>query len=102
MKYFKIEKDGELLAIGVSETIDNGKIEITEEEYNAEHLKIMEKSRYLNQLLNTEITIEDVPEDLREELSIIYEQMTTEITDIGATEDDYINALESLGVDFNG
>lgn len=102
MRYFKIEKDEKLIAIGTSETIGIGKIEISEEEYNREYQKIQEKSRYLTQLLNAEITIDDVPTDIREDVFALYKQITEEPKDIEATEADYINALESLGVDFNG
>lgn len=54
MKYYKITPDGD--------------VEITKEEYDAINAELREKSNFVRQLCDGEITLDDVPEDWRDEI----------------------------------
>lgn len=65
MRYYaQYNESGKLLAIGTG----LGGIEITEEEYNRLLMEIREKAALVDSLYNGEITIEEVPEQWREEI----------------------------------
>lgn len=65
MRYFAIyDENGKITAIGTG----NSGVEISETEYNAILDEIRVKNNFVDQLYNGEITIDDVPEEWREEI----------------------------------
>lgn len=65
MRYYaQYDESNNLIAIGTG----YGGTEITESEYNALLTEIREKAVLVNKLYTNEITIEDVPEEWREEI----------------------------------
>lgn len=65
MRYYaQYNESNTLIAIGTGP----GGIEITEEEYNRLLTEIREKAALVDSLYNGEITIEEVPEQWREEI----------------------------------
>lgn len=75
MRYYaEYDGAGKLIAVGTG----YGGTEITEAEYNALLSAILEKNRYAEQLVNEEISIEDVPEEIRAEVFEIYLRMKEE------------------------
>lgn len=65
MRYYaQYDNQNNLLAIGTGP----GGTEITESEYNNLLAEIREKVSLVNQLYNNEITIDDVPEEWKEEI----------------------------------
>ena len=65
MRYYALyNSTGKLIAIGTGP----GGTEITKEEYDALLTEIREKAALVDKLYNGEITIEDVPEEWREEI----------------------------------
>ncbi len=67
MRYYKtINESGKLLAIGTGP----GGIEITREEYDMLLTEIREKAALVDTLYSGEITIENVPEEWREEIQL--------------------------------
>lgn len=98
--YAKYNENNDLILIGTG----LGGVEITEEEYNRLLAEIRTKTDLVNKLYNSEIALEDVPSEWQEEIQrrvnerIEMEKLLeTEETD-NATEADYIEALERLGV----
>ncbi len=66
MRYYEIyNENGKRIAIGKG---DNMGTEIAEAEYNAILTEIREKANLVNQLYSGEITIDDAPEEWREEI----------------------------------
>lgn len=76
MRYYAQYDDfGKLIAIGEGA----GGIEITESEYNTLLTEIREKAALVDQLYNSEITIDDVPSEWQEEIqSRVDERITAE------------------------
>lgn len=65
MRYYaQYNESNVLISIGTG----YGGTEITEEEYNILLAEIREKAVFVNQLYNDEITINEVPEDWKEEI----------------------------------
>lgn len=65
MRYYaQYDKSGNLVLIGTGV----GGVEITEVEYNKILLEIQEKALLVDKLYNKQITIEDVPEQWKEEI----------------------------------
>ena len=65
MRYYKrFDASGRMIAIGTGP----GGVEITESEYNALLAEVREKAAYIDKLYAGEITIDDVPEALREDV----------------------------------
>ena len=65
MRYYaQYNNSGKLIAIGTG----YGGTEITEAEYNALLAEIREKAALVNKLYSGEITIDEVPTDLQEEI----------------------------------
>lgn len=96
MRYYKLlNESGTLIAIGTGP----GGTEITKEEYDRLLSEIREKAALVNQLYNGEITIEDVPEEWREE---IQRRVDERIAAIGAAEDQDIPAEEALDIILGG
>ena len=74
MKYFALYEDDKLVSFGT--TSANSVIgEITETEYNALKAANAEKCAYAEQVFAGEITIDEVPEEYREEVAEMVEQM---------------------------
>lgn len=66
MRYYALyDEERKLVGIG---TGGGGGVEITEAEYNVLLAKIREKAALVNQLYAGEITIEEAPEEWREEI----------------------------------
>lgn len=102
MRYHaQYDNNGTLLVIGTG----SGGIEITEAEYKAFLAIIREKAALVDSLYNREITIVDVPEEWQEEIQHRVDELIAmqDAIEKGeeATEADYIDALENLGVSFN-
>ena len=69
MKYYaQYDESGNLVLIGTGTGTGVGRVEITEAEYNKMLLDIQEKALLVGKLYNKQITIEDVPEQWREEI----------------------------------
>ena len=65
MRYYaQYNNSGKLIAIGTG----NGGVEITESEYNTLLAEIREKDALVDQLYNSEITIDDVSSEWQEEI----------------------------------
>lgn len=64
MRYYALYESGNLIAIGIGRAGQ----EITEAEYNALYSEITEKATLSDKLYAGEITIDDVPEEWREEI----------------------------------
>ena len=97
MRYFKIIKNGSLIAIGTGP----GGTEITEAEYNALLAEIREKAVLVDKLYSGEITIDEVPADWQEEIQRrVTERQEAEQSEPEETElEDAIAALKLLGVE---
>ena len=75
--------------------------------YGVSNKPLDEESKKIYEIISTKPTAEAgydfrLKEDLTWELFKLPESQETEPTDNEATESDYINALENLGVNFNG
>lgn len=64
MRYFKIIKNGSLIAIGTGP----GGTEITEAEYNALLAEIRAKAQFVDDVYNGVKTLDDVPAEWRDEI----------------------------------
>ena len=96
MRFFAQYNDfGKLIAIGTG----NGGVEITEAEYNALLSEIREKAALVEQLYNSEITIDDVPEAWREE---IQRRVDERIAADASEEEQDISAEEALEIILGG
>lgn len=96
MRYYAQYNDsGKLIIIGTGP----GGTEITEEEYNRLLAEIREKAALVDRLYNGEITIEEVPEQWREE---IQRRVDERIAAEGAAEDQDIPAEEALNIIMGG
>lgn len=96
MRYYARYNDsGKLIIIGTGP----GGTEITEVEYNRLLTEIREKAALVDRLYNGEITIEEVPEQWREE---IQRRVDERIAAEGAAEDQDIPAEEALNIIMGG
>lgn len=96
MRHFvKSYDNGRLKAVGIG----NGGVEITKEEYDTLLTEIREKSMLADQLYNSEITIDDVPEAWREE---IQRRVDERISAEGSAEEQDISAEEALDILLGG
>ena len=96
MKYYAQYNDtGKLIAIGTG----NGGVEITEAEYNALLAEIREKAALVEQLYNSEITIDDVPTEWQEE---IQRRVNERIAAEGTAEEQDLSAEEALNIILGG
>ena len=96
MRYYaQYNESGKLLAIGTGP----GGTEITEAEYNALLSEIREKSAMVDKLYSGEITIDDVPVDLQEE---IQHRVDERIAAEGISEEKDISADEALDIILGG
>ena len=89
------DESNRLIAIGTG----YGGVEITEAEYNALLSEIREKAALVEQLYNSEITIDDVPEAWREE---IQRRVDERIAAEGSAEEQDISAEEALEIILGG
>ena len=95
MKYYKIENDNNIVAIGTG----LGGTEITEAEYNALLSEIREKADLVDKLYSGEITIDAVPADWQEE---IQRRVDERIAAEGTAEEQDIPAEEALNILLGG
>ena len=96
VKYFAQYNDfGKIVAIGTG----HGGIEITETEYNALLAEIREKAALADKLYNGEITIDDVPAELKEEIQL---RVDERIAMQGTLEEQDISAEEALDIILGG
>ena len=95
MKYYKIENDNNIVAIGTG----LGGTEITEAEYNALLSEIREKADLVDKLYSGEITIDAVPADWQEE---IQRRVDERIAAEGSAEEQDIPAEEALNILLGG
>lgn len=96
MRYYaQYNNSGKLIAIGTG----NGGAEITEAEYNALLSEIREKVDLVNRLYSSEITIDAVPADWREE---IQRRVDERVAAEGAAEEQDISAEEALDILLGG
>ena len=96
MRYFSLH-NGDHKLVGIGTGI--GGTEITEAEYNALLAEILKKSELVDKLYNGEITIDDVPEDWREE---IQHRVDERIAAEGTAEEHDISADEALDILLGG
>lgn len=96
MRYYAQYNDsGKLIAIGTG----YGGVEITEAEYNVLLSEIREKAALVDKLYSGEITIDDVPVDLQEE---IQRRVNERIAAEGTAEEQDISAEEALDIILGG
>ena len=95
MRYYKMIRDDKLLYIGIGP----GGIEITEDEYNVLLQEIRTKTTLIEKLYTNEITIEDVPEQFRNE---IQRRVNKRIEDQGVFEEQDISSEEALDIILGG
>ena len=96
MRYYAQYNDtGKLLAIGTG----NGGTEIPESEYNRRHSEIREKAALVDKLYSGDITIDDVPNDWKEE---IQRRVDERIQADGEAENQPISAEEALDIILGG
>ena len=95
MKYYKIENDNNIVAIGTG----LGGTEITEAEYNTLLAEIHEKAALVDKLYSGEITIDAVPVDWQEE---IQRRVDERIAAEGSAEEQDISAEEALDILLGG
>ena len=95
MRYFKIIKNGSLIAIGTGP----GGTETTEAEYNALLAEIREKAAMVDKLYGGEITIDAVPVEWQEE---IQRRVDERIAAEGSAEEQDISADEALDILLGG
>ena len=96
MRYYAQYNDsGKLIIIGTGP----GGTEITEEEYNRLLTEIREKAALVDRLYNGEITIEEIPEQWREE---IQRRVDERIAAEGAAEEQDLPAEEALNIIMGG
>ena len=96
MRYYAQYNDsGTLIAIGTG----YGGTEITESEYKALLTEIREKAALVDKLYSGEITIDDVPNDWKEE---IQRRVDERISAEGAAAEQDISAEEALDIILGG
>ena len=95
MKYYKIENDNNIVAIGTG----YGGTEITETEYNALLAEIREKAALADKLYSGEITLDAVPAEWQEE---IQRRVNERIAAEGTAEEQDISAEEALDILLGG
>ena len=93
--YVRYKTDGTIYMIGVG----IGGTEITEAEYNALLAEIREKAALVEQLYNSEITIDEVPTEWQEE---IQRRVDERIAAEGAAEEQDLSAEEALNIILGG
>lgn len=96
-KYAKYDADGALLGIGTGA----GGVEISAEEYDRLLAKIRTIAEMTNAVYTGRITLDDVPDDLRQDVENRVNARMAEQAEIEATEADYIAALGEMGVDLS-
>lgn len=98
MKYFKTENG----SFGCQSKVPSYATEITEAEYYQLMAEFEAKQKaiadYVEKVKAGEMTLEEVPQEYRAEVEAIINVPEPEIEE-EATEADYLNALEELGVD---
>lgn len=95
MIYYAQYYDNKLIAIGTGP----GGVEITEAEYNSLLSEIREKAALVNKLYSGEITIDDVPEDWREEIQRRVDERITadgEAAEQPVSGDEFLAMLEEV------
>lgn len=96
MRYFAQYNDsGELISIGTG----GGGVEITEAEYLVLLHEIHTKVNLVNRLYSGEITLDEVPEEWREE---IQKRVDERIEDEAAEEERELSAEEALSIILGG
>lgn len=95
MRYYAQYSDNKLLAIGTGP----GGTEITESEYNTLLSEIREKAALVDKLYSGEITIDDVPNDWKEE---IQRRVDERIQADGEAENQPISAEEAMDIILGG
>ena len=96
MRYYaQYSNSGKLIAIGTG----HGGVEITEAEYNRLLTEIREKAALVNQLYAGEITLDDVPAELQEE---VQRRVDERIAEQGAADQQEISADEALNIILGG
>ena len=95
MRYYTQYPDNKLLAIGTGP----GGVEITKDEYDRLLTEIREKAALVNQLYACEITIDEVPADLQEE---IQRRVDERIAAEGSAEEQDISAEAALDILLGG
>lgn len=96
MRYFvKSDDNGIFKAVGIG----NGGVEITKEKYDTLLTEIREKSVLADKLYNSEITIDAVPADWKEE---IQRRVDERIAAEGTAEEQDISAEEALDILLGG
>ena len=95
MRFYKMIRNNKLIAIGTGP----GGIEITENEYNMLLQEIRTKAVLIEKLYIEEITIKDVPEELRDEI----QRRVNELVEcLGAIEEQDISSEEALDIILGG
>lgn len=96
--YVQYDKFGNVCVIGTN----IGGVEVSESEYNDILLEIQTKSRLVDSLYNGEISVDDVPDEWREEIQNRADRRTERENEAAetaeATESDYQKALRDMGV----
>ena len=96
MRFFAQYNDsGKLLAIGTGA----GGVEITEAEYNALLSEIREKAALVDKLYSGEITLDEVPADLQEEIQRrVNERITAdgEAAEQPVSGDEFLSMMEEV------
>ncbi len=95
MKYYKIENNNNIVAIGTG----CGGTEITEAEYNAMLAEIREKAALVDKLYSGKITLNAVPAEWQDE---IQRRVNERIAAEGAAEKQDIPAEEALDILLGG
>ena len=95
MRYYALYNNSTLIAIGTGP----GGTEITEVEYNRLLTEIREKAALVDRLYNGEITIEEMPEQWREE---VQRRVDERIAAEGAAEEQDLPAEEALNIIMGG
>ena len=96
MRYYALyDEYNKLTTIG---TGDDG-VEITEGEYNRLLSEIREKARLEDSLYHGEITLDEIPEQWREEIE---QAVNDRIAESGAADEQEISAEEALGIILGG
>lgn len=93
--YAQYNDYGKIVSIGTG----NGGVEITKEEYDRLIAEIREKAELVHNLYNGTITIEDVPEQWREE---IQRRVDERIAEEGEAAQQDISADEALNIILGG
>lgn len=95
MRYFKRIENGVVCVVGIG----LGDIEITEEEYTCLKSEMFEKSDIADNLYWGRITIEEVPEEWREE---VQNDVNARIAENGTADEQEISAEDALAIIMGG